>query len=313
MEAENFIERLTRSTKKKLRMFAEDHYAALDEEKTNPLIQPLYDRTVTLHTDYKSDYDVWFSKRGIYKGKTAEFEGILLQLPDKVAVWEAFVIITHPRESPTYIQIFPNGRSTFSRGTYEDRVSKVQALFNTLDTIAFANNPKADVQTFYNLMNTTRVAQQSAEQGVDNLSDSLEAKRISLSSLLYGNYGLLIDIFRDTPDEVNRFYDYSILRRRVSDESITGTVESGQVVNILSEGITDETQFVLSNTGTVVLQFFSTPVLPEGNPENLGIRVQPGNSTTATVLQLGNSGDKCLNVQNLDTGGTQGSFSVDIE
>lgn len=210
MHAENFIEIKTRNTRKKGLTFGVDALDKLEQEQSNPLILPLYNRTVAPVNEYKNAYSTWFTARNFYRGKTAAFEQKVAAIPSKCERWEAFLLTTFPKSSPQYISVFPNGRAAVYSGTYEDKTAKLQALANSFGTITLPTNPQAEVQTFHDEMKQLRTDQQMAEDAYDQASDIVEAKRLVMCTMLYKNYGALIDIFGETPDEVNRFFEWSI-------------------------------------------------------------------------------------------------------
>ena len=98
------------------------------------------------------------------------------------------------------------------------------------------------------------------------------------------------------------FFDQSIIRRNNysndEGETVTDNISPDSTKTVLS-GFDKSATFVLNNVGTTSLRFGISDT--ENAPSiNYGITVSPGDTITATILELNvNGGDK-LNVTNLD-------------
>ena len=306
---ENWLYNKTKNNRKKMLLFVHNHYNALDNEKVDPLILNLFNRTTTPHLEFNAAYDDFSFKKAVRKGLTAAFENKVAGIPDKATVWEAPIVVAYGKGSPEYIQLFPNGRTGLYKGSYEVVISNVHTFYNTLDTMTFTNNPVADVLAYYNEMTATRAQGLNAEEGIDAASDLLNAKLLPLAETIFGNWGALIDIFRATPDEANRFFDYSILKSKVKDEEeYNSTIAGGDNANIISEGIEDNTQFLFEVTGSTTLRFFTSDSA-SGTAGALYIDVAPGTNIIKQAIEIGESGNTFLNVTNLDPT-NQGKYKV---
>ena len=243
------------------------------------------------------------------KGYTALFKGFVSGLPAKIEDWEAIIVITHKRETPTYIQIFPRGRKGIYTGGYETVISNLNSFYSVLDSLTFPNNPKADIQTHITSMTTARSQQLAADELVDAASDILTAKHIAYAEIIFGNWGSLIDKFRATPDEANRFFDYSILKSHIGDEEEReAPLAGGDNVNVFSTGIEDNTKFLFENPGTTTLRYFTSDSA-SGTASSLYIDVAPDTNVIKKAIEIGASGNKFLNVTNLDPA-NQGRYKV---
>ena len=271
----------------------------------------MYNRTTTPHTEFISTFDDFTSKNAIRKGFTVQFTGLMNGLIKKIESWEASVVVEYPRESPTYVQLFPNGRSGSYQGGYEAVIGKLNAFYLVLDPLPFAGNPKVDVQSYITQMTTSRSSQLNAEQGIDAASDLLTEKHHAYANIIFGNWGALIDIFRDTPDEANRFFDYSILKSHIKDEEdFTNPIAGGDTVIVCSNNFEDDTEILLMNPGVTVLKYFTAPD-EEPEPSETGIEINPGTSQTVNAIDLGVAGNRFLKVTNLDAS-NQGEYFVTV-
>jgi hypothetical protein len=311
LEIENFIWIKTETSRKKMRIFGTNLYNALDAEKANPLILALFNRTTTPHTDFIDAFNDFTTKNALRKGLTAAFTGLFAGLRKKVEGWEALVVVTYPRENPTYIQIFPNGRAGLYQGGYEAVIGKLNAFHSVLDPLVFAGNPKADVLDYITQMTTARSRQLSGEESIDAASDLLIAKHRAYANIIFGNYGALIDIFRDTPDEANRFFDFSILKRHIKDEEeFKKPIAGGDTALICSNNFEDDTEMLLENPGVTTIKYF-TSADESPSPSTTGLEIPPGMSKTVKAIDLGASGNKFLKVTNLDPS-NQGNYKVTV-
>ena len=311
LKIENWVWIRTEDSRKKLRIFGTNHYTALDEEKADPIILDLFNRTTTPHTEFISTFDDFTSKNAIRKGFTVQFKGLINGLVKKIESWEASVVVEYPRESPTYVQLFPNGRAGLYKGGYEAVIGKLNAFYLVLDPLVFAGNPKVDVQAYITQMTTSRSSQLNAEQGIDAASDLLTEKHHAYANIIFGNWGALIDKFRDTPDEANRFFDYSILRSHIKDEEdFNGPIAGGDTLIVCSDNFEDDTEILLMNPGVTVLKYFTAPD-EDPEPSETGIEINPGTSQKVNAIDLGVAGNKFLKVTNLDAS-NQGDYFVTV-
>jgi hypothetical protein len=70
----------------------------------------------------------------------------------------------------------------------------------------------AEIAAFHSVVVTLRETQQGGDGRPDADSSALEAARLACAEMLYGNLGVLMDLYRATPLAVGDFYDLSIIR-----------------------------------------------------------------------------------------------------
>jgi hypothetical protein len=309
MLIQNWVIKRTETSRKKMRIFGTNHFNALDAEKADADILALFTRTNTPHTDFNTAFDDFTTKNAMRKGYTALFTGLVDGLPAKIEDWEAIIVITHKRETPTYIQIFPRGRKGIYQGGYETIISNLNSFYSVLDSLTFPNNPKADVQAYITSITNARNQQLAAEELVDAASDILTSKHNVYAEIIFGNWGSLIDKFRATPDEANRFFDYVILKSHIKDEEeFKGNIAGGDTVLICSDNFEDDTDILLENPGVTTLKYFTAPDSVPA-PSGDGIEIPSGSNKTVKASALGHSGNKYLKVTNMDLT-NQGKYKV---
>ncbi len=217
------------SHKKALTLF-EDTYAKLKAEATNDAdIQLIVTDFEPFYLAYQSLYAQKQAILGMYEGHTLGFENILADMPHQIRIWESKVRAEYMEDSPEERMIFPNKRSDYLQGTYEERINAVKSL-----TLRLANFPilapvQALVQTFYNQLEAARLNQQQQEGQNDKLSSLLEKQRVDTCVELYGVLARLMWKYRYDTDRVNNYIDRELFMQSSGTGSIT--IFKGRVAN----------------------------------------------------------------------------------
>jgi hypothetical protein len=149
-----------------------------------------------------------------YKGHTALVDNLLLELSSlKIKQWDIQIQGQHLEGTPTYMMILPSRRKPFQEDTKDDRVSEVEALAQRLLGYPALSATQTDVSNFATALRTARDNQQQKEQLVSMALDELEIARKALCTMMYGNLGVLMDKYRDTPDIIENFWQLDLIRR----------------------------------------------------------------------------------------------------
>ena len=218
------------SLKKALTLF-EDTYAKLKAEAANdPDIQLILTDFEPFYLAYQSLYAQKQAILGMYEGHTLAFENVLADMPHQIRVWESKVRAEYMEDSPEEHMIFPNKRSAFLNGTYEERINAIKSL-----TLRLANFPalapvQALVHTYYNTLEAARLNQQQQEGQNDKLSSLLEKQRIDTCTELYGVLARLMWKYRYDTDRVNNYIDRALFAQSSGTGGIT--ILKGRVADI---------------------------------------------------------------------------------
>ncbi len=208
----------------------EDTYAKLTAAgMTDPVIQAI---VVAYQPIYEAYHDMFALKQsviGVYKGHTLQFENVLKELTNHVRVWESKVRVEFIEDSPDERKIFPGKRTPFLKGPFEKRISTVKSLSNTLAGYPVLSATKTLVDTYYNRLEGSRLAQQQKEGDSDSLSSLLESQRIITCKELYSILGQLMSHYKDNPIRVADFFDLTLLRANT--KKVPTTVFSGQITD----------------------------------------------------------------------------------
>lgn len=157
-------------------------------------------------------------------------EGLFEQMnTEKLPYWEGQLFFHFPKGSVQATQLLPQGRAAFQKGTYEQRILAIKTLGDKCALIPALNPLSVNVLAFHTQIASARALQQSDGEGqVATLRDLRETARVALCNEMYGNMGQLVYHFRTDPLQVERFYDFALLRRKKdatsTEASIKGTV-----------------------------------------------------------------------------------------
>jgi len=224
----NTFEVSTRGTHVKMLSLCTDTDAKLLAANSDPLILVAYNLLHPVYESYRIiciNYDM---VKGNYKGDTEAFNVLMDTLPLNLRIWEGAIRAVYVEDSPEEKAIFPNKRSPFLKGTYEDRVSAIGTLNAKLLTLAPAlSATQVLVESFYNAALSTRLTQQGVEGTVAQQSDLRESQRLLVAQAMYGVLGLLMHRYRATPDNIAAYFDLTLLRQSSPDSgkmNLTGTV-----------------------------------------------------------------------------------------
>jgi hypothetical protein len=222
--------------------------------------------------------------------------------------WEGKVFNHYPEGTPTALAIFPNKRSPFQSGTYEERIIAVSALSDSLAPSEELADVKADVKARYAELQKAREEQKQAMTVTERYTTDLEKQRLVLADALYHNLATLMAKFYKTPKDVERFFDLSLIRR--SSAGTDGTFSHGNSVNpgttlvidvpkkmelsinaifiIANSGGGSELHFFFANSASATDSPHKAIVLPDETVEITAGEM--GWSTTNTILIVKNMG-----------------------
>lgn len=307
----NSFDVATQNSRKLMTIVAADHLAKLSAMKSDADIVRLYDRFAPAQQTFDDKYAAWLSAKGLYKGETERVQILLDELSSiKLKQWSVKIQNVYLEGTPDYTAILPSGRAPFQNGPKDSRITELKGLRDRLAKYPKLEELKKDVEEFMMSLEYSRNRQQEAEQSVDQLSLQLEQARKNIAVILYRNLGALMDKYGNDPKQILAFYEVEQIRSGASaePEPITGVITPGAVVTIIDKGITDDTEFFISNTGKTILKFWtansaqSTDIPP-------GIELSPGAEKSVTASEIGKPGCTMLLAMNMDKN-VDGSYAV---
>ena len=300
----------------KMNSIATDTHAKLKAEESDPLIADTLVVFEPVFLAYRSINQQFNFRVGDYRGATLGFENIIDSVPQVIRAWESGVRAVYIEDTPEERAIFPNKRAPFEKGTYEDRLDAIGALATKTSGIPALAGVGAQVTSFYNMALASRLAQQTDEGSVGQISDLRENQRLLLSKEMMGVLGKLMFIHRFNLVEVERYFDLSLLRR-TGEEPLYYEAVAPIGISLI------EPDFELANAtadtlikikslseGTQVLTFYFSPTNPNLPVPPLVLVLNAGQEQTVNLGQLGFPNQFFL-VQN--SGPTAGKFSIEVE
>ena len=289
MPSLNTFEINTRGSHKKAIILFTDSVSKLKNEISDPTIAALFADIEPTFRQYEQLYQDKQLVDNTYESKTMGFEGILTRLSTEIKRWEGKVRGEFPEDTVEEHSIFPNKRTPFIAGTYENRRASVGVLATKLQEFPIFQVLSMEVRAFYNEMEQLRDTQQQMEGKSAQLSDLLEAARVEMCEELYGALGVLMHKHRKTPSNISRYFDLSLLRKtnnsqdaETADVTIKN-INAGAVIS-LGKRPADATEIYLKNTGSGLLQFSCADF--EGVMDNVTYTLSAGETFADTYENL---------------------------
>jgi len=250
----NTIEVNTRGSHRKMLSLATDTRDKLSGGVSDPDIQLLFNLLDPIYQNYRQIYIDYEVVEGNREGGTLAFENVLDQIPGQLRIWESGIRAVHVEDSPIEKSIFPNKRTPFLQGTYEERVLAIGALAQKLNGMAGLAPTLALVQSFHNMALSTRVAQQQEEGALAQMSDLREQQRLIVADTLYGVLGYLMYKHRSNRDMIDNYFDLTLLRS-VGDGGTPATMTlSGKVAHAVTGAALNDVQVeIMLAAGTITV------------------------------------------------------------
>lgn len=318
----NTFETATKGSAKKLIILAADHLSKLKAESTKPEIADIVAETEVPVFDFTTYFAELKAASGVYKGTTLAFKRKIEELRGtKIKEWDIKIQNVHIDGTSDYTCILPKGRAPFQKGAYENRIANVYALFKQLEEYPSLSAIKTEVLAYHTLLVEMRDNQQRKEGLVNEMSAELKKAAKVLTNQMYKNTAKLMLIYFETPGQIERYFDLTLIRRKNTKKAdmdddvygpFDGTVNAGKVTNVLDNNFTALSDINIENTGSVPLLFYlSNNPNADMQPPTIGIEIAPNTSQTHPVLEFGAAFVPYLNVKNLSNS-LVGSFEVMI-
>ena len=312
---ENQFNNATRGSFRLMLTVTNDHYAKLVAQQADADILALLNRTEPVHQAFLNAYSNWKTQQALYKSATQTMKNLRDELAGKHArQWDAAIMVQYDKGTAEHTALLPNGRSPFQSGTYDQRISAVKTLGETLDDYAPLAALKTTVDGFYTTIKNARDAQQGKENTSAQASTDLEVARIDIATMLYRNFGALIDKFGETPDNVSNYFEVSLLQSKSNaapptEEEYTGEVPANSTVNIF-QGASETATIIITNTGTVPL-YFCEANADDGTCGIDDLELAPGDLFEGKASDFNDPENAFFNVTNTDPA-TAGGYNVEV-
>ena len=230
-------------------------YAALEANKTDPFILPLYNMYVPLFDAYETAHSAWVVSLGFRKGSTFGLGEMMKELVVKARKWDVAIQMVHAFDTPEYKAFMPNGRTPFNRGSYLSRITVVSVLSLQLDGKPALAALKTEVDSFRDSLQDAFNEQQIKSSTTGLNSAEVETKRKELCKALYVILGSLMAHFADSPSSIESYFDLVTLRQHRQTD-FTGHLAAMKTHIIARRTLKKTNTLTLKNKGNTTLRFF---------------------------------------------------------
>lgn len=284
--------------------FAEDHLSRLKANNDGGDYNAMYNSTLTAFDSYGQSLakeDAQFTQQ---QGSTVNVDALIAEFKAQVSRTEGLINFVYGIKSAEYQEFFPLGVTEYTQASK----ANIEVLMQRMATKTQKYSVKLGVEVaarFSDYLNNYTQARRAQLENIGRVTadrSQTEVTRHTLARQIMSNLLLIANQFLGNPERGMDFFDQSIIRRNNysndEGETVTDNISPDSTKTVLS-GFDKSATFVLNNVGTTSLRFGISDT--ENAPSiNYGITVSPGDTITATILELNvNGGDK-LNVTNLD-------------
>ncbi len=259
---ENPFASLAKRSQKQFLLFTRDHRDKLQQWQADPDIAPLFQKVQAAYSNFEQKYADLSAVTGMYRTKTRIFENLIQDLSaKKIKTWDIQVQVVYADDTPEYQGIFPNRRNPFQAAAYDLRINSLMSLVNILSNYPLLANVQADVQTFLAQIQQARTEQQGFENNEQVLRSELNDIVQKLASEMYYVYAMLIAKYYTQVEKVENFYELKYLRSGTQSSDNQGKnyeVAPNNKVNLYNGELTDDSYFVVKNTGNVPITVYTS-------------------------------------------------------
>lgn len=210
----------TRSNYKKALVLGTDHEAKLLANQTDPVVAGMVASFTPVIQAYKfTDLNVR-TVTGEYKGETQTVEQLFETLSkEHLPDWEAAIYVLFRKGTPPATALLPQGRQPFQKGTYESRIQEIDVLGQKCALIAALQPLSVGILAFHVQIESARQVQQSTGEGqLKSLRTLREQARVTMCNAMFGNLGLLMNLYQSDPRQVANYFDFTLLRQKSKDD-----------------------------------------------------------------------------------------------
>ena len=284
----NQFENATIGSYKKAVQLSNYHDADLNAKKASePLLIPIYNRYHPLHLALINEFNAWKTAGGSQEGQTLNLSQLLDIAYAKIPLWDITIQAagsTFMKGTPNYLAIFPDGRSSFSRGSIDDRVNAYDTLAKNMIPFAPLATTMAQVAAVFTTLDTVRDVQTGAKGSVKTGSGKVETARVAAMTMQWRNLGFAMDAFWDKPMYIESMFDLQTLRE--SDQrTFTGTLDPSENEAVLIHTFFADDELRLKNNGNADT-FFYLATTANGTDSD-PVKVLPNTEVVITISDFG--------------------------
>lgn len=284
--------------------------ASLNAAKADAKILVLYNYYHPIYVAYQTAYDAWVAQGATQKGSTASLTQLLEQSTEKVNAWEYAILGKFAKGTPTFITLFPKGKTPFNQGSQESRMAAFNALNINLTGIASLATTKTAVNAYYNSLITANTEQKGSKATTDIVSNTVETERLNMCKGQYYVLGGLMQKYIDDTSTIGNYFDLETIRRSAQTE-FTGHLAPLELKVLAKRTFAPTDEIRLVNKSDAILKFFVQLTDGDADP-TLFVQVDPQSEQTVNAIRLGDVETMhYLTVVNKDPG-MEGQYIVDL-
>jgi hypothetical protein len=203
--------------KKNLKKFYKLTYLfmeALYAQSSNSTILGIYNTLQPSYTEFRNAYVNKKSKLGIRKGDTEAQKEIFKRLYQSMMPdWNIKIMAIVAPGTPDYLKIFPQGMTPLSRGSLDERLTYFKAIVKTMKDFASLDTIRIDMESFQSDIENLRDTRAQSGTIADVSGTELHNLAEKLAVMMYGALGLLMNLFKETPEKILDIVSVQLLRR----------------------------------------------------------------------------------------------------
>jgi len=213
------------------------HTDKLEKFTSDPELNIVHQRIVTLSKTYAETYSLWQGAIASRMKCTEDLTNRLNELGTTlIHNWDIRIQLNCSRYTSDYQELMRGGRKEFQAFAIGDRIARVKTLGIQLKRYSNLNNLQEEVENFYKLLRDLRIEQQKWEVEVRTLSDTLQGLIPQLAKALYMNLSHLMLLYPESPNKIVQFFDMELIRSKIKTNDSTfslleqeGDIDEGSV------------------------------------------------------------------------------------
>ncbi|MEI8202350.1 MAG: hypothetical protein WCH34_05025 [Bacteroidota bacterium] len=270
----NIFGTITKRNNRKMDSISADHDRKLAARASNPIIAVIYATFHPLRLSFHASYSAYIAALGEVQGITLAIKNLWKEASSTLYDdWETAVKLYYKKGSDKHKSLFPNGHEPFRTGTYEQRITAIEALSLNMEGDPDLADAKDLVDDFLSRYSDKRAAHDDKDLLIKNLLSEVKTKKEALSLALYSDLGYLMYKYPGQPDVIGSYFNISEIVSSTSKDDggesneLTLTIQKSKII----EGgfaFLPTTKIRVYNSGTTDLALFTAaakanPTVPE--------------------------------------------------
>ena len=245
---------------------------------------PIYTRYHAAHLALVQAYNDWKNKEGDQVGKTETLKQAFKGTYDQMPQIDRDIQVVFLPKTPEYKGIFAEGKKPFTKGKIDDRVNAWDTLGKRLAPYAALAAVKAEVDGFYDALDTLRDNQEGAKGSVKSGSGNVDATRMAAMTMQWRDVGFAIDQFWNDIPFIESMFDLESLRTRPQTK-FTATLAPSENKAVATHTFLSNDKLRLKNTALGTMRFYLATTVNGTN--STFVEVTAGQNITIDISAFG--------------------------